>query len=70
MLEHRVRLFRELSDTVIFEGEALVDGETVLEVGRVVMAMRPASELVGAAGDGWVPPAPRERADRVRASTE
>lgn len=59
VLEHRVRLFRELSDTVIFEGEARVDGETVLEVGRVVMAMRPASELVGAAGDaGGSPGAP------------
>ncbi|QTR04504.1 3-hydroxyacyl-ACP dehydratase, partial [Saccharothrix algeriensis] len=45
VLEHRVRLVRALSDTVIFEGEALVDGETVLRVGRVVMAMRPAGEL-------------------------
>ncbi|WP_231591021.1 3-hydroxyacyl-ACP dehydratase FabZ family protein [Saccharothrix sp. ST-888] len=49
VLEHRIRLVRALSDTVIFEGEALVDGEPVLEVGRVVMAMRPATELTEAA---------------------
>ncbi|MEU6479397.1 beta-hydroxyacyl-ACP dehydratase [Streptomyces sp. NPDC047017] len=49
VLEHRVRLVRALSDTVIFEGEALVAGEPVLEVGRVVMALRPAGELTGAA---------------------
>ncbi|MFE1791264.1 MULTISPECIES: 3-hydroxyacyl-ACP dehydratase FabZ family protein [Streptomyces] len=48
VLEHRVRLVRALSDTVIFEGEALVGGETVMEVGRVVMAMRPAAELTAA----------------------
>ncbi|WP_051386147.1 3-hydroxyacyl-ACP dehydratase FabZ family protein [Actinokineospora inagensis] len=47
VLEHRIRLMRALSDTVIFEGESLVDGEVVLTVGRVVMAMRPASELTG-----------------------
>lgn len=45
VLEHRVRLLRALSDTVIFEGETLVTGKTVVEIGRVVMAMRPASEL-------------------------
>ncbi|MCM2387941.1 3-hydroxyacyl-ACP dehydratase FabZ family protein [Streptomyces albipurpureus] len=48
VLQHRVRLVRALSDTVIFEGECLSDGETVMEVGRVVMAMRPAEELTGA----------------------
>lgn len=48
VLEHRVRLVRALSDTVIFEGECLSAGETVMEVGRVVMAMRPAEELTGA----------------------
>ncbi|WP_431774998.1 3-hydroxyacyl-ACP dehydratase FabZ family protein [Streptomyces cucumeris] len=49
VVEHRVRLVRALSDTVIFEGEALVDGEPVMRVGRVVMALRPAEELTGAA---------------------
>ncbi|GGZ35851.1 hypothetical protein GCM10010387_32570 [Streptomyces inusitatus] len=48
VLEHRVRLVRALSDTVIFEGESLSAGEIVMEVGRVVMAMRPAGELTGA----------------------
>ncbi|GHJ36852.1 3-hydroxyacyl-ACP dehydratase FabZ family protein [Streptomyces sp. TS71-3] len=45
VLEHRVRLIRALTDTVIFEGETLADGRTVVEIGRVVMATRPASEL-------------------------
>ncbi|KJS52820.1 3-hydroxyacyl-ACP dehydratase FabZ family protein [Streptomyces rubellomurinus] len=45
VLVHHVRLVRSFSDTVIFEGEAAVDGRTVLEIGRVVMAMRPATEL-------------------------
>ncbi|MFF2023053.1 3-hydroxyacyl-ACP dehydratase FabZ family protein [Streptomyces sp. NPDC058171] len=45
VMEHHVRLSRALSDTVVFEGECLVDGEVVAEIGRVVMAMRPASEL-------------------------
>lgn len=45
LLEHRVRLVRALSDTVIFEGETLVGSDVVVEIGRVVMAMRSASEL-------------------------
>ncbi|MBO0820113.1 MAG: hypothetical protein J2P26_04605 [Nocardiopsaceae bacterium] len=45
VLEHRIRLVRALSDTMIFEGECTVAGETVMEIGRVVMAMRPATEL-------------------------
>ena len=45
LLEHEVRLVRSVGDTVIFEGETRVDGEVVLEVGRAVMAMRPAEEL-------------------------
>ncbi|MCX4693195.1 3-hydroxyacyl-ACP dehydratase FabZ family protein [Streptomyces sp. NPDC058646] len=54
VLEHRVRLVRALSDTVIFEGESLVGGEVVMGVGRVVMAMRPAQELTAAAQPGPV----------------
>lgn len=45
LLEHRVRLVRALSDTVIAEGEVVVGSEVVVEIGRVVMAMRPAGEL-------------------------
>ncbi|HEY4022449.1 MAG TPA: 3-hydroxyacyl-ACP dehydratase [Pseudonocardiaceae bacterium] len=45
VLEHHVRLVRALSDTIIFEGGCVVEGRTVLQIGRVVMAMRPATEL-------------------------
>jgi 3-hydroxyacyl-[acyl-carrier-protein] dehydratase len=45
VVEHRVRVFRALSDTVIFEGSSVVGDEEVLTVSRVVMAFRPASEL-------------------------
>ena len=51
LLEHRVRLLRDLGDTVLFEGESLVGGEPVLRVGRVVMAMRPATELSPESGE-------------------
>jgi 3-hydroxyacyl-[acyl-carrier-protein] dehydratase len=45
VLEHRVRAVRYLSDAAIFEGETLVGSSPVLEVERVVMAMRPADVL-------------------------
>jgi 3-hydroxyacyl-[acyl-carrier-protein] dehydratase len=45
VVEHHVRLFRALSDTLIFEGESRVAGEPVLSVERMVMAFRPADEL-------------------------
>ncbi len=48
VMEHRVRLVRALSDTVVFEGEVAVGSAVVAEIGRVVMAMRPAAELAGA----------------------
>lgn len=48
VLEHRVQLVRALTDTVIFEGTCHVDGRPVARIGRVVMALRPASELTGA----------------------
>jgi len=44
-LEHRVTLTRALTDTVIVEGTATVGGRTVLTVGRVTMALRPAGTL-------------------------
>jgi 3-hydroxyacyl-[acyl-carrier-protein] dehydratase len=40
VLEHRVRIFRALADTVIFEGDCRVAGEPVMTVGRMVMAFR------------------------------
>lgn len=45
VLEHRARLFRELSDTAIFEGETVCGGEPVMSVERMVMAFRPAGQL-------------------------
>jgi 3-hydroxyacyl-[acyl-carrier-protein] dehydratase len=46
VLEHRVRLVRSLTDAAVVEGESLVGDRTVLEVGRVVMALRPASVVL------------------------
>lgn len=45
VVEHRVALSRSLGDTLIFEGTSTVDGEPVLTVERVVMALRPATAL-------------------------
>lgn len=50
VLHHRVRLYRALSDTAIFEGETLCDGEVVMSVERMVMAFRPADRLLPSAG--------------------
>ncbi|MGY0070581.1 3-hydroxyacyl-ACP dehydratase FabZ family protein [Streptomyces sp. QTS137] len=45
VMEHRVLAGRRVDDTVMFEGESLVDGKTVMTVGRIVMAFRPADVL-------------------------
>ncbi|WP_326767588.1 beta-hydroxyacyl-ACP dehydratase [Streptomyces sp. NBC_01591] len=50
VVEHRVRVLRVLSDTMIFEGEALVGGATVMTVARATMAFRPADQLRAATG--------------------
>ncbi|MEV4973976.1 3-hydroxyacyl-ACP dehydratase FabZ family protein [Streptomyces scopuliridis] len=50
VLHHRARLSRALSDTVIFEGETVCDGEVVMSVERMVMAFRPAGSLLPSAG--------------------
>ncbi|KUJ66205.1 beta-hydroxyacyl-ACP dehydratase [Streptomyces albus subsp. albus] len=52
VVEHRVTLSRSFGDTIIFEGESVVGDQVVLRVDRVTMAMRPASELTGAAPGG------------------
>ncbi|MEV6113826.1 beta-hydroxyacyl-ACP dehydratase [Streptomyces sp. NPDC052109] len=44
-VEHHVRLVRSLGDTLVFGGDAQVDGTTVMTVGQVLMAMRPAMSL-------------------------
>jgi 3-hydroxyacyl-[acyl-carrier-protein] dehydratase len=45
VLEHDVRMFRALSDTMIFEGVSRRGGEVVFEVDRMTMALRPADVL-------------------------
>lgn len=65
VLEHRVVLDREVGDTVIFSGAALVDGTPVLSVGRVVVAFRPAGSLQADAPAG----APQPPTDTERGRT-
>lgn len=43
VMEHHVSVTRSLGDTVIFEGESRIDGETAMTVGRMVLAFRPAT---------------------------
>ncbi|MFF4387428.1 3-hydroxyacyl-ACP dehydratase FabZ family protein [Streptomyces sp. NPDC001552] len=45
VLEHRVRVFRALTDTVVFDGESLVDGQVAMTFSRMVMAFRPGEQL-------------------------
>lgn len=44
-LRHTVRLVRMLSDAAAMEGETHRDGELVLSVGLIVIALRPAAQL-------------------------
>ncbi|WEP00184.1 beta-hydroxyacyl-ACP dehydratase [Streptomyces sp. FXJ1.172] len=50
VLEHRVQLYRALSDTVIFDGHTTIDGEPAVTFTRMVMAFRPADRLRPPAG--------------------
>ncbi|MFE2187188.1 3-hydroxyacyl-ACP dehydratase FabZ family protein [Streptomyces sp. NPDC059455] len=45
VVEHHVRLARQVGETYVFEGESLVGKETALTIGRLTMTMRPASDL-------------------------
>ncbi|MGP3990902.1 3-hydroxyacyl-ACP dehydratase FabZ family protein [Streptomyces sp. 3N207] len=45
---HQARVTRAFEDTVAFEGESRVNGATVLEVGQVLIARRPAADPAGA----------------------
>jgi 3-hydroxyacyl-[acyl-carrier-protein] dehydratase len=45
VIEHRVRISRSLTDSVIFEGSSHRGDETVMTVTRMVMAFRPAGQL-------------------------
>jgi 3-hydroxyacyl-[acyl-carrier-protein] dehydratase len=50
VLEHHVRLYRALSDTVIFDGHTTIDGEPAVTFTRMVMAFRPGDRLRPPAG--------------------
>ena len=45
VIYHHVRLSRDLGDSFILEGESRVDGIPVLRIGRVLLAVRPATEV-------------------------
>jgi len=49
VLVHRVDLVRRLADTMIFAGTSAVGAVTVMTVGSVVLALRPAAGLPAAA---------------------
>lgn len=49
-LEHHVRLERAAETGFVFSGTSTVDGSVLVEVGRVVMTMRPPEELGGGRG--------------------
>lgn len=50
VLHHEARLGRALSDTAIFEGKTVCDGEVVMSVERMVMAFRSSDQLLPSAG--------------------
>jgi 3-hydroxyacyl-[acyl-carrier-protein] dehydratase len=45
LVEHRISLHRVMGETMIFHGESLVAGRTVVTVATAVMALRPAEQL-------------------------
>jgi 3-hydroxyacyl-[acyl-carrier-protein] dehydratase len=45
VIEHRVRISRALTDSVVFEGSSHRGDETVMTVTRMVMAFRPAEQI-------------------------
>src|SRR5262249_19809356 len=52
LVEHRVRQVRSTSETTIFNGGSTVESQTVLRVGQVVLALRPADALVPSPASG------------------
>ncbi|MFR9673730.1 3-hydroxyacyl-ACP dehydratase FabZ family protein [Streptomyces sp. TR06-5] len=50
VLRHEARIDRALSDTVIFDGTTLCDGELVMSVERMVMAFRSSDRLRSSTG--------------------
>ncbi len=51
-LVHHVQLETTLSDAAVFSGEVRICDRVIVTVGRVVVALRPASALAAAASDG------------------
>ncbi len=49
VLQHRVRLVHALHDTMVLEGESMLGDEVVVQIGALILALRPANELVGTA---------------------
>lgn len=49
VLQHRVRLVHALHDTIVLEGESVIGDEVVVQIGELILALRPAAELVGTA---------------------
>lgn len=47
-MEHRAHLVRSLSDAAIFGGEVWVGGRRVVEVGQIIVVLRPAGVLADA----------------------
>jgi len=45
LVRHEVRVYRALSDTMIFEGESWVGEDIAMTLSRMVMAFRPADSL-------------------------
>lgn len=50
VVEHEVRTVRLLSDSAVVTGRSTVGGRTVMSVGSVIMARRPAKDLLGHQG--------------------
>lgn len=49
VMRHDVRMRRDLGDAYVFSGTSTVDGRIVLEVGQMVMAIRPATLITSRA---------------------
>jgi 3-hydroxyacyl-[acyl-carrier-protein] dehydratase len=48
VVEHHVRVARRFSDTILFTGDTTVDGISVMRVGSLMMALRPAVQVAAA----------------------
>jgi 3-hydroxyacyl-[acyl-carrier-protein] dehydratase len=45
IIQHHVRLCRDLGDSFLLDGESTVGGRPVLEIGQVLVALRPTAAL-------------------------